>query len=375
MVWGMVSPLAPGLQKAYHLSNTQISLLIAIPVLLGSLGRLPMGALTDLFGGRKVFTALLAVQLLPLALMGLVNSYGGLLSVSFLLGVAGSSFAVGVPFVSRWFGPEKQGVALGVYGMGNIGQALASMYAPRVADAYGWHAAFLFMLVPVAVFTAIFWLLARDAEWKQTASFWQNLKAVQGESMTWLLAFFYFLTFGGFVAFSNYIPKLYVDLFGMSRATAGTYAALFVFLTTGMRPIGGWLADKLGGARILPWLFAVATVLALELVAGPGLAVFHPAVLGIGLLFGLGNGVVFKLVPEYFAKQTGTVTGIVGAMGGLGGFFPPLVMGMFRDRLGSYDGGFMLLALFAALSFGGALLLALGKWPVQSAAKAAMTAK
>jgi NNP family nitrate/nitrite transporter-like MFS transporter len=119
----------------------------------------------------------------------------------------------------------------------------------------------------------------------------------------------------------------------------------------------------------------VATVLALELVAGPGLAVFHPAVLGIGLLFGLGNGVVFKLVPEYFAKQTGTVTGIVGAMGGLGGFFPPLVMGMFRDRLGSYDGGFMLLALFAALSFGGALLLALGKWPVQSAAKAAMTAK
>ena len=366
MVWGLVSPLAPGLQKLFGLSNTQVSLLIAIPVLLGSLGRLPMGVLTDLFGARKVFTVLMALQLVPLALMSLANSYGALIGVSFLLGIAGTSFAVGVPFVSKWFPAEKQGLAVGVYGAGNIGQALAAMIAPRIADAYGWHAAFVVMLLPVAVFTVIFWLLARDAAQPAgKSSFAANMKAVQGDSMTWLLAFFYFLTFGGFVAFSNYIPKLYVDLFGMNKATAGSYAALFVFLTTAMRPLGGWLADKVGGARILPWLFAVATLLGAQLVAAPSLVYFHPAVLGIGLAFGLGNGVVFKLVPQYFPKQTGTVTGIVGAMGGLGGFFPPLLMGMFRDRLGSYDGGFALLALFGALSFLGALMLAAGKWPAR----------
>jgi NNP family nitrate/nitrite transporter-like MFS transporter len=365
MVWGLVSPLAPTLQKLLSLSNTQVSLLIAVPVLLGSVGRLPLGMLTDQFGGRRVFSVLLAFQFLPLVLMALCRTYVQMLGASFLLGIAGASFAVGVPFVSKWFRPEKQGLALGIYGAGNIGQAGAAMLAPRIADAWGWPAAFWVMLLPIALFTVAFAFLARDVQPPaRTSAFLTNLKAVQGDSTAWLLAFFYFLTFGGFVAFSNYIPKLYVDLFHLSRAGAGTYAAFFVFMATAMRPIGGWLADKVGGARILPWLFAAAGLLALTLLTGPGLAGTQGVIVAIGLLFGLGNGVVFKLVPQYFPKQTGTVTGIVGAMGGLGGFFPPLLMGMFRDWQGSYDGGFLLLALFAGVSFIGALLLALGRWPV-----------
>jgi MFS transporter, NNP family, nitrate/nitrite transporter len=367
MAWGLVSPLAPTLQKLLGLNNTQVSLLIAIPVLLGSVGRLPIGMLTDRFGGRRVFTLLLAFQLVPLVLMALSRTYGQMLGASLLLGLAGASFAVGVPFVSKWFPAGKQGLALGIYGAGNIGQAGAAMLAPRVAEAWGWPAAFWMMLAPVALFTLFYAWLARDAQPPaRTGSFGASLKAVQGDPTAWLLAFFYFLTFGGFVAFANYIPKLYVDLFGLPRATAGAHAALFVFMATAMRPLGGWLADKVGGARMLPWLFGAAALLALALLSGPGLAGHQRLILGIGLLFGLGNGVVFKLVPEYFPGRTGTVTGLVGAMGGLGGFFPPLVMGVVRDWRGSYDGGFLLLALFAGVSFIGALLLAFGRWPIIS---------
>ena len=173
------------------------------------------------------------------------------------------------------------------------------------------------------------------------------LGVLRRERLAWVLSLFYFLTFGGFVAFSIYLPSLLKDQFGLKAADAGFRAAGFVVLATLMRPVGGWLADRIGGARVLAGVFLGVVPFAL-LMTWPAMLPFTVGALGCAALLGIGNGAVFKLVPEYFPKETGTVTGLVGAMGGLGGFFPPLLLGVFRDRLGVVWPGFVLLAAMAA---------------------------
>jgi MFS transporter, NNP family, nitrate/nitrite transporter len=230
-----------------------------------------------------------------------------LLFWAFFLGLAGSSFAVGIPFVNKWFPPHMQGLVLGIYGMGNIGSAIATYAAPAIAAFYGWRWAFWVFILPLMAMAAIFWLLGRDApSTGPRPSVTAGISLFGREVMPWVLSLFYFLTFGGFVALGIYLPKLLVDLFGFTPTGAGLRAAGVVVLATLARPIGGWLAD------------------------------------------GIGNGAVFKLVAAYYPDKTGAVTGVVGAAGGLGGFFPPLVLGVVRDATGSYALGFVLLALFAA---------------------------
>ena len=348
-VWGLVAPLAPQFQKLYELSNTQISIVIATPVILGSLFRIPLGLLTDRFGGRGVFTGLMLVVVVPVVFIGFLGgSFGGLLLWGFFLGLAGASFAVGIPFVSKWFPPHMQGLALGVYGVGNIGTALAAYSAPAIAAFYGWQWAFWVFIVPLLVMAAVFWFLGKDAPSTGPRPLvTAGMALFKQEIMPWVLSLFYFLTFGGFVALGIYLPKLLVDLFGFTPTGAGLRAAGFVVLATLARPVGGWLADRIGGSATLSIIFAFLPIMALIMGFQPGIVLFTVGALSSAALLGLGNGAVFKLVAEYYPTKTGAVTGVVGAAGGLGGFFPPLVLGVVRDATGAYTIGFILLALFA----------------------------
>lgn len=346
--WGLISASAQGFRESLGLSGSRTALLVATPVLLGALARLPAGMLADRLGGRRVFVAVMLLAAIPAALAPLATTYQGLLAVAFALGLAGSAFPVGVTFVSRWTPPERQGATLGVYGLGNIGQSAVVFLGPLAAAALGWPAVFRGTAALLVLWALVFGLLARDAPWPHPAVGLAGMLKVAREGRAWLLALFYFLTFGGFVAFSIYLPTLLRDGFSLSPSDAGFRTAGFVVLATLLRPAGGALADRIGGARVLSGVFLSLVPFAL-LLAWPSMVPFTVGALGCAALLGLGNGAVFKLVPEHFPSRTGAVTGLVGAMGGLGGFFPPLVLGLFRDLVGSPWPGFVLLAGTAAV--------------------------
>lgn len=347
--WGLISAFAPNFQRKFHLSATQTGFLVAVPVLLGALARVPMGMLADRFGGRAVYTALMFFVAVPVALVPWVGSYHNLLVVAFLLGMAGSSFAVGIGYVSRWYSMESQGSALGVYGLGNIGQSAAVFLGPVAAVLLGFRAVYLGMSVVLIIWASVFVACARNAP--QTArpkGLPEMLTVLAREPLAWALASFYFLTFGGFVAFSIYLPTLLRDQFGLRPADAGFRTAGFVVLATLCRPVGGWLSDRIGGSRVLSWVLPAVAAFGL-LLGVHSMVPFTVGALGCAALLGIGNGAVFQLVPRYFPNQRATVTGLVGAMGGMGGFFPPLLLGLFRDKLAVIWPGFLLLSAVACV--------------------------
>jgi NNP family nitrate/nitrite transporter-like MFS transporter len=342
--WGLISAFAPDFRKELGLTAQSTAFLVAVPVLLGSLARVPMGMLTDRFGGRLIFTILFVLVAVAAAIVPLAHDYNTLVAYAFFIGLAGSSFAVGVGFVSRWFGPEKQGTALGVYGLGNIGHSAAVFLGPLAGAAFGREAVFLGVAIVSLIWAFVFFAVARNAPVTgRPATVGDMVKVLATEKLCWVLSAFYFLTFGGFVAFSIYLPTLLRDQFGLTLADAGFRTAGFVVLATLLRPAGGILSDNIGGARVLFGVFLGIVPFAL-LLMWPAIVPFSVGALGCAALLGLGNGAVFKLVPQFFPGNTATVTGLVGAMGGLGGFFPPLVLGFFRDRLGNVWPGFSLLA-------------------------------
>jgi NNP family nitrate/nitrite transporter-like MFS transporter len=349
-VWGLISALAPTFTQTYGLSAKAKSLMIAIPVLLGSIGRLPAGMLADRFGGRRVFAALMAISAIPAVLIGFSTSYTQLLMLGLFLGLAGTTFSVGVSFTSKWFSAEKQGMALGVFGMGNIGQSVAVFGAPLLALTLGsWRPVFFIFAAICLVWSIVFYLAARDADsTAKPKTLAENLNVLRNSPLAWVLSLFYFITFGGFVALSIFLPTLLRDLFKLSATDAGARTAGFVILATLMRPVGGMIADRIGGSKVLVGVYAALGCLGL-LMSSTSIAPFTVGALGAAAMLGLGNGAVFKLVPQYFPKETGAVTGLVGAFGGLGGFFPPLVLGVIRDATGSYTLGFVLLSVSAFL--------------------------
>ena len=351
--WGLIGALAPVFAELYHLTASQTALLVAVPVLLGSLARLPMGMLTDRYGGRLVFTGLLLASAAAAWLVPMTTSYASLLASAFFIGLAGSSFAIGAAFVSRWSAADRQGTALGIYGLGTLGQSVVVFGAPVAAAWLGWPRVFQGMALLLLLWAVVFARLARNPErFSGGASVASMIGLLRRSPIAWLLGAFYFLTFGGFVAFSMYLPTLLRAKFGLSPADAGFRAAGFVVLATLMRPVGGWLADRIGGAQVLSWVFSGIALFAL-LLAWPAMVPFTVGALACATLMGLGNGAVFKLVPERFPKDTGTVTGLVGALGGLGGFFPPLLLGFFGDAFGAQWPGFVLLSATAlALRYG-----------------------
>ena len=347
--WGLIGALAPVFADLYHLSASQTALLVALPVLLGSVARLPMGMLTDRYGGRVMFTVLLVLSAAAAWIVPLTSSYRSLLVSAFFIGLSGSSFAIGAAFVSRWTPPAAQGTALGVFGLGLLGQSAAVFGGAVASAAFGWQNVFRGVSVALLAWALVFGLVARDKPGAaRPASVAAMLRVLRNEPVAWWLGAFYFLTFGGFVAFSIYLPTLLRAQFGLAPTDAGFRAAGFVVLATLMRPLGGWLSDRIGGAQVLSWVFGGVAGFSL-LLAWPSMIPFTVGALGCAALLGLGNGAVFKLVPERFPRDTGTVTGLVGALGGLGGFFPPLLLGVFRDRLGVLWPAFLLLSLTAVL--------------------------
>jgi NNP family nitrate/nitrite transporter-like MFS transporter len=351
--WSLLGPLGPDLQDALDLSDFQTSAMVAVPVLLGSLMRIPLGWLTDRLGGRRVFTALMSFTPLPLVALALWHSsLGAVLVFGFLLGFAGASFAVGVPFVNGWYPPARQGFALGIYGIGMGGTVLAGLTVPRISDHWGLSAPFWVASVLVAAMCVVFLALARDAPRAQRSGpapgMFAALSVFRTSGRAWALTLFYFLAFGGFVAMFLYLPKLLTGVHDLTRSDAGARAAGFALLAVVGRPLGGWLSDRVGATRVLLVSFVGVAVLALVLAATyTAMVPLTIACLTMAVALGLGTGAVFKLVPEWFPDRVGAVTGVVGAAGGLGGFFPPLVMGIVKSATGGYALGFVLMALVA----------------------------
>lgn len=365
--WALLGPLGPDLQDELALSDFELSVVVAVPVLLGSLMRIPLGALADRYGGRRVFTALLAYTPLPLVALALFHaSLGVILLFGFLLGFAGASFAVGVPFVNKWYPPERQGAALGIYGMGMGGTVLAGLTAPAIADALGISAPFWLAAALVAATAVGFYAVARNAPLAAAppaGGLFAPLAVFRTSRRAWALTLFYFLAFGGFVAMFLYLPKLLTGVHDLTKTDAGARAAGFALLAVLARPMGGWLADRIGAARVLRVSFAGVTLLAAVLAATyESMVPLTVACLSLAVFLGLGTGAVFKLVAEWFPERVGAVTGVVGAAGGLGGFFPPLVMGIVKSATGGYALGFALMALVAV-----ACLLVLARLTSRSA--------
>ena len=360
--WSLISPFAKSFKHELGLSYTEALLLTAVPVVLGSLLRVPVGILTDRFGGRRMFSALLAFSALPAVLFGYAHSYWALICVGFLLGVAGSSFAIGVPFVSRWYPPDQQGFAVGVYGAGNVGTAVAFFSAPAIVNHWGrptlgWATGLV--LVGGAV---LFALTARDAPARGTPARYREV--LRAGWRLYRLAFFYFITFGGFVAMFLLLPTVLQDWFDFSKGEASARAAGFVIAATVARPVGGWLADRVGAYPVLVLVFAgvaVSAAVLAALAAEPRIVPITLACLTLGAFLGTGSGAVFKLVPLEFPHDAGAAAGIVGAAGGLGGFFPPVFVGLVKDAEGTYTYGFVGLLVFTVVS------LAIAVWLLRTA--------
>lgn len=360
--WALIAPLAKKFEDTLGLSSTATLFLTAVPVILGSLLRIPMGMLTDRYGGRRMFTILLLFSALPAVLFGYADGYWQLVAVGFLLGAAGSSFAVGVPFVVGWFPSGRQGMALGVYGMGNIGTAIAALSAPAIVHNWG-RPTLAWLTAGILLATAALVALgARDGPLRGTPARYADV--VKAGWRLYRLAFFYFITFGGFVAMALLLPKLLHDWFDYTLFQAGLRAAGFSIAATLARPVGGWLSDRLGAYPVLTLAFAGVAVDAAVLAAlapNPRIVPVSIACLTLAVFLGAGNGAVFKLVPTEFPHDAGAAAGIVGAAGGLGGFFPPIAMGIVKDHLGTYTIGFV--GLLGATG----LCLALAVWLMRTA--------
>jgi NNP family nitrate/nitrite transporter-like MFS transporter len=346
MVWVILGALANSIVPQFGLQPAQKGLMVSVPLLSGAFLRLPLGLLTDRIGARRTGMLGLFLTIVPLLAGWLwADSFGKLLVVGLLLGIAGASFAVALPLASRWYPPHYQGIAMGIAGAGNSGTALATFFGPRLAEVYGWQAVIGFALIPLSLVLAVFFLFAKDSPTQPAPRPWASYAAVLRQRDTWWFCLFYSVTFGGFVGLASFLNIFFFDQYGLTRVQAGNFATLCVIAGSFLRPVGGYLADRFGGIRVLTFLFVGVGVLMLGMTALPVLTLGTLIIFFGMALLGMGNGSVFQLVPQRFPKEIGVITGIVGAAGGLGGFFLPNLLGSLKQLTGSYAGGFLIFAL------------------------------
>lgn len=352
--WALLSPLAPRFKEILHLSSFQQALIVAVPVLVGSLGRIPVGALTDRFGGRVMFPLVSLATIVPVLYLGLSGhtTLSGLVIGGFFLGIGGTAFAVGVPFVSAWVPPSRRGFAIGVFGMGMGGTAISALTTVKLVTAHGTSIPFVVTAIVLAAFALVAVLVLRDAPGRvvPVEPLSQRLAETVRLRVTWQAAALYAVAFGGYVAFSVYLPTYLKSGYGLTQADAANRMAGFVLLAVLMRPVGGWLSDRISPIRVLTAALSVVIAGAVVQAFAPGLApVGTLAFLTMAAALGAASGATFALVAMLApAGKVGSVTGIVGAAGGLGGFVPPLVMGYLYGQYGSYAAGLAALSVVAA---------------------------
>jgi len=355
--WALISPLGPLFRdngRLGDLSESDVSLMVAVPVIVGSLGRIVVGALTDRYGGRVMFPLVSAATVVPVLFLGFfaLDSYALILVGGFFLGIGGTAFAVGVPFVNAWFPPAKRGLAVGIFGAGMGGTAISALTTVRLFEDVGETAPFLITAGALAIYTVVSWLVLRDAPGRvvPTTPLASRLAATAQLSITWQACILYAVAFGGYVAFSVYLPAYLKTAHGLTAADASNRMAGFVVVAVLMRPVGGWLADRLGAIPVLAGGFAVVVVGAAISAGTPPLdGIGTVAFLAMAAALGSGSGATFALIAQVSEpSRVGGITGLVGAAGGLGGFVPPLIMGYVYGRTDSYAIGLWLLAIAAA---------------------------
>ena len=351
MLWVLIGALGILIADDLKLSPSQRGVLVALPILSGSLLRVPLGLLSDRIGARRVGGSMLTFLLIPLSIGWLADgSWPAMIAVGLMLGTAGASFAVALPLASAWYPPHRQGLVMGIAAAGNSGTVITNLIAPRLSSYVGWHGVFGLAMLPLVLVLAAFLLIAREAPPRARRA--QPLRAVLGQPDLWWFCLFYSVTFGGYVGLSSFLPLFLRDQQALTPARAGLLTALAAFVGSGTRPIGGWVADRIGGRRLLTLSLTGLPITYAIIASAPAMQPLTLLVLAAMACCGLGNGAVFQLVPLRFRDDIGTVTGIIGAIGGLGGFCLPLLLGLVREYLGGFGAGFVLLALAAALVAG-----------------------
>ena len=357
--WALLSPLGPLFRQEGTLgplTESDVALMVAVPVVVGSLGRIIVGALTDRYGGRVMFPLVSAVTIVPILFLAFfaLDSYTLILVDGFFLGIAGTAFAVGVPFVNAWFPPERRGLAVGIFGAGMGGTAISALTTVPLYENVGEKSPFLITAAVLAVYAVVSWVVLRDAPGRTvpTTSLVSRVVANAKLPITWQACILYAVAFGGYVAFSVYLPSYLKVTYDLTPAGAANRMAGFVVVAVLMRPVGGWLSDRIGPIRVLAAGFAVVIVGAAVAAAEPILEPIGAiAFLSMAAALGAGSGATFALVAQVTdPARVGGVTGLVGAAGGFGGFVPPLLMGYIYGRTDSYAIGLILLSITAALT-------------------------
>ena len=362
MLWVLLGALGILISEDLHLSPAEQGMLVALPILSGSLLRIPLGLLSDRWGGRRVGAGMLLFLFLPLSLGWLAgNSLPVLIVVGLLLGTAGASFAVALPLASAWFPARRQGLVMGIAAAGNSGTVITNLLAPRLAASIGWQGVLGAAMVPLALVLATFLFAAREAP--------RRVRPIVSattlrQSDLWWFCLFYSVTFGGYVGLSSFLPLFLRAEQGIDVRSAGLLTALAAFAGSGARPLGGWLADRIGGTRLLTVSLVGLALAYASIASGPTLVPLVCLLVMAMACCGFGNGAVFQLVPLRFRDELGLATGVIGAVGGLGGFCLPMVLGLVRQRGGSFGSGFVMLAGVALLVAGllQALTLARAGW-------------
>ncbi len=353
MTWVLLGPLGVAIAHDLNLNAGQKGLMVATPVLAGAVLRVVLGLLVDRYKPKRVGIGAQIVVILGLVMawqLG-IHSYAGTLLLGVVLGLAGASFAVALPLASAWYPPEHQGTALGLAGAGNSGTVLAALFAPSLAIAYGWQNVIGLAAIPLSATLALFCLLAKDSPQPALRSTLADYARLLRIADAWWFMFFYSVTFGGFVGLSSSLTIYFNDQYSLPAVTAGYCTAAVVFVGSLMRPIGGAVADRIGGVRALTLLYTLAAAAFATIATGLPTIWFAMPVFLLGMLaLGMGNGAVFQLVPQRFSRQMGIMTGLVGMSGGVGGFYLASSLGYSKQVTGSYGPGFLVFALLAAVA-------------------------